>query len=54
MVRELQQHYYDGKYYGVEMLGNPDFSKIASAYSIESVKVEKETEIYPEMENIRL
>ncbi len=52
MVRELQQHYYDGKYYGVEMLGNPDFSKIASAYSIESVKVEKETEIYPAIRKI--
>src|SRR5690606_8846346 len=44
MVRELQQHQYDERYYGVEMVGNPDFSKIASAYSIKSVKVEREAD----------
>lgn len=40
MVRELQQHYCNSRYYQVNLRGNPEFSKIASAYGISSIKVD--------------
>ncbi len=52
MVRELQEHYYDGRYYGVRMTGNPDFTKIAEAYGIEAIKVEKRGDIDSAIEKI--
>ena len=41
MVRELQQHYCESRYYQVHLKGNPDFGKLASAYGIPSIKVNR-------------
>ncbi|AOT70878.1 biosynthetic-type acetolactate synthase large subunit [Geosporobacter ferrireducens] len=40
MVRELQQHYCESRYYQVYLKGNPDFGKLVNAYGIPSIKVE--------------
>lgn len=39
MVRELQQRAYENRLIGVSLDGSPDFTKIADAYGIESLKV---------------
>lgn len=52
MVRELQQHNYNEKYYGVKMTGNPDFVKLSDAYGIDSMRVERQEEIYPAIDEI--
>lgn len=40
MVRELQRHYCEGRYYQVHMKGNPDFGTLVSAYGIPYLKVD--------------
>lgn len=39
MVRELQMHFHDSRYYQVYMKGNPDFVKLADAYGIPARRV---------------
>ncbi|MDD3839916.1 MAG: biosynthetic-type acetolactate synthase large subunit [Clostridia bacterium] len=45
MVRELQQHYCNGRYSQVFMRGNPDFVSLAKAYGIEGIKVDKKQDV---------
>ncbi len=39
MVREVQENVYGGRLTAVELSGSPDFTKIADAYGIDSMKV---------------
>ncbi len=39
MVREVQENVYGGRLTAVELSGSPDFTKIADAYGIESMRV---------------
>lgn len=48
MVRELQEKIYN-KRYQVEMI-NPDFTKIAEAYDLFAIRVEKKEELIPALE----
>ncbi|MFU0801051.1 MAG: biosynthetic-type acetolactate synthase large subunit [Xylanivirga thermophila] len=45
MVRELQQHYYGGRYFGIDMGGNPDFITIAKAYGIRGIQIEEASQV---------
>lgn len=45
MVRELQQQYYNSRYFSVNMKGNPDFIKLAAAYGIKGISVNKPEKI---------
>ncbi len=45
MVRELQQQQCEGRYFSVEMQGNPDFVKLADAYGIPGFRVESPEDI---------
>lgn len=45
MVRELQMHFHDSRYYQVHMQGNPDFVKLADAYGIPARRVSEKTAV---------
>jgi acetolactate synthase I/II/III large subunit len=45
MVRELQEHYCEGRYTQTSLRGNPDFGAIAGAYGFSSVRVREAGEI---------
>ncbi|KPU46273.1 acetolactate synthase large subunit [Oxobacter pfennigii] len=45
MVRELQQQSFESRYFSVHMTGNPDFSKIAEAYGLKSIRVTDKKDI---------
>lgn len=45
MVRELQRNNYCGRYSQVELTGNPDFIKLASAYGIEGIRVSQNDQV---------
>lgn len=45
MVRELQTHFHDSRYYQVHMRGNPDFIKLADAYGIPAQRVSEKTAV---------
>lgn len=45
MVRELQQHFHEERYYQVHLKGNPDFEKLAGAYGIPSIRIEKAEDV---------
>ncbi len=45
MVRELQMHFHDSRYYQVHMRGNPDFVKLADAYGIPAQRVSEKTAV---------
>ncbi len=47
MVRQLQKYYNDENYFGIDLEGNPDFSKIAAAYDMAYYRIEKPEEIAP-------
>ena len=44
MVRQLQELFHEGRYYGTALLG-PDFVKVAEAYGIPARRVERDEEI---------
>lgn len=46
MVRELQMHFHDSRYYQVFMKGNPDFVKLADAYGIPAQRVSEKTAVH--------
>jgi len=52
MVRELQQHYHQERYYQVYVKGNPDFVALAKAYGFEALRVTKEDLIELEIKKI--
>jgi acetolactate synthase-1/2/3 large subunit len=41
MVRQWQELFYDVRYSGVDLEGNPDFAKLARAYGIKAFKLKK-------------
>jgi acetolactate synthase-1/2/3 large subunit len=46
MVRELQKNTYDeNSYFGISLSFNPDFMKLAEAYSINHLKISKDEEV---------
>lgn len=45
MVREYQKQHYSGRYYCVELSGNPDFVKLAGAYGIPAVRVSSDSDM---------
>ncbi len=45
MVRELQQHFHEGRYYQTAMKGHPDFVKLAQAYGIKAFRVNRQEKI---------
>ena len=46
MVRQWQEVFFDRRYSGTELL-NPDFARVAEAYGIEGIVVEKNAEVGP-------
>ena len=45
MVRQWQELFYDDRYSGVDLEGNPDFVKIAKAYGVKAFRIKKASEI---------
>jgi acetolactate synthase-1/2/3 large subunit len=39
MVRQWQELFFENRYSGVELEGNPDFVKIAEAYGIKGIRI---------------
>ncbi len=52
MVRELQQHLYQERYYQVYIKTNPDFVQLAKAYGIHGFRVEKAQDILPGVQKL--
>ncbi|MEN9361234.1 MAG: biosynthetic-type acetolactate synthase large subunit [Verrucomicrobiota bacterium] len=45
MVRQWQELFYDDRLSGVDLVGNPDFVKLAEAYGIKAWKLEKSEDV---------
>ena len=45
MVRQWQELFYDDRYSGVDLEGNPDFVKVAKAYGVKAFRIKKASEI---------
>ncbi len=45
MVRELQQQHYNCRYCQVHLTGNPDFCRLAEAYGLPALRVDREDEV---------
>jgi acetolactate synthase-1/2/3 large subunit len=45
MVRQWQELFYDKRYSGVSLKRTPDFSKVAHAYGLNGISVEKDSEL---------
>jgi acetolactate synthase-1/2/3 large subunit len=41
MVRQWQELFYDHRYSSVDMVGNPDFVKLAEAYGIPGLRIKR-------------
>lgn len=50
MVRQWQELFYNKRYSGVNLNGNPDFVKLAEAYGAKGFLVEKKEEVRPTIE----
>jgi len=50
MVRQLQKYYSQKHYFGVDLDGNPDFSKIAEAYDMAYYRVDTNEQIEPALQ----
>ncbi|HBT46459.1 MAG TPA: biosynthetic-type acetolactate synthase large subunit [Peptococcaceae bacterium] len=50
MVRQLQHFYYEGKYTAVRFSGNPDFVGLARCYGAEGLRITKQEEVIPVLE----
>ncbi|MEW6660819.1 MAG: biosynthetic-type acetolactate synthase large subunit [Bacillota bacterium] len=47
MVRQLQRHYCDNRYIGIEYTGNPDFMKLADCFGAASYRITDKSEVAP-------
>ncbi len=47
MVRQWQELFYENRYSGVDMEGNPDFVKIARAYGVKAFRIKKGSDVAP-------
>ncbi|MEP9411810.1 MAG: biosynthetic-type acetolactate synthase large subunit [Candidatus Brocadia sp.] len=50
MVRQWQELFYNKRYSGVNLNGNPDFVKLAEAYGVNGFLIEKKEEVRPTIE----
>ncbi len=50
MVRQWQEIFYKKNYAGTELIGNPDFVKLAEAYGARGIRVKKKKEVVPALE----
>jgi len=41
MVRQWQELFFDNRYSGVDMVGNPDFVKLAEAYGVKAFRIRR-------------
>jgi acetolactate synthase-1/2/3 large subunit len=52
MVRELQQHNYQGRYHQVALKGNPDFTALAKAYGFQALRITAKDDVPAEIERV--
>lgn len=45
MVRQWQELFYDNHLSGVDMIGNPDFVKLAESYNVKAFSIEQASEV---------
>jgi acetolactate synthase-1/2/3 large subunit len=45
MVRQWQEMFYDNRYSGVDLEGNPDFVKLAQAYGIQAWRIKRPADV---------
>jgi len=45
MVRQWQELFYEDRTSGVDLIGNPDFCKLAGAYGIPSVHIKRPADV---------
>lgn len=45
MVRQWQELFHNGRYSQVDLMGNPDFTKVAEAYGVRSLTIKNEEEL---------
>lgn len=50
MVRQWQELFFDNRESGVDLLGNPDFCKLAAAYDIPSVNIKRPADVSRKIE----
>lgn len=50
MVRQWQELFFDNRESGVDLLGNPDFCKLAGAYGIPSVNIKRPADVSRKIE----
>jgi acetolactate synthase I/II/III large subunit len=50
MVRQWQELFYDDRTSGVDLVGNPDFCKLAAAYGIPSVHIKRPADVTKQLE----
>ncbi len=50
MVRQWQELFYDDRTSGVDLIGNPDFCKLAAAYGIPSVYIKRPADVTKQLE----
>ncbi|MEO5712345.1 MAG: biosynthetic-type acetolactate synthase large subunit [Luteolibacter sp.] len=50
MVRQWQELFYDDRTSGVDLIGNPDFCKLAGAYGIPSVHIKRPADVTKQLE----
>lgn len=50
MVRQWQELFYDDRTSGVDLIGNPDFCKLAGAYGIPSVYIKRPADVAKQLE----
>lgn len=47
MVRQWQELFFDDRLSGVDMIGNPDFSKVAEAYGAKAFRIKRPVDVKP-------
>jgi acetolactate synthase-1/2/3 large subunit len=45
MVRQWQNMFYDDRYSGVDLVGNPDFAKLAEAYGVKGYRITRPADV---------
>ena len=45
MVRQWQQLFYDDRLSGVDLIGNPDFAKLAESYGAKAFKIKRPADV---------
>jgi acetolactate synthase-1/2/3 large subunit len=50
MVRQWQELFFDRRYSGVDLFGNPDFCKLAEAYGVKALRVKRAADVVKTLE----